>query len=511
MTRRGAISVLVLLGWAAGLAVLLVRELNPTMASRLAEVSLRVVPITTYFQVEREGRHIGFASIEIDTVPRTLQVTEYLVMEGDPGRAGRVTDQVTVSLSRGLSLREFESLRAIGADTTLVTGSIVDSTLVVDRGGVVDSLPAPVWAFPGILASTVAMLLDEPRPGLEVPLASIDPSTGAAGTTVLRILAESLFVVTDSAVADSSGRWFAVHRDTVRAWRLVSSGDGPAIDAWMDAQGLVVEARRPDGLLLRRTAFELAFENWRRSDPGRIVSARADGRIVPSSWLVSGARRPDAALDTLRVRLGRDVPRAVAEWFGGRARPGSIRSIVRMPPAQLTSRYELPTSDRWRTAFSETLGATPLLEVDDPAIARLARRLRGEEQDPLAVVRRVAAWVHDSLRAEAVPPGRTARSAIAARAGDAREFALAFTALARAAGVPARLVSGLLYHDGRFYAHAWSMTYVGRWVPVDPMLGQVPADASHLDFGYDVVDLGPEIARVLSRVELTVVGSARSY
>jgi hypothetical protein len=328
---------------------------------------------------------------------------------------------------------------------------------------------------------------------------------------VLRILAESLFVVTDSAVADSSGRWFAVHRDTVRAWRLVSSGDGPAIDAWMDAQGLVVEARRPDGLLLRRTAFELAFENWRRSDPGRIVSARADGRIVPSSWLVSGARRPDAALDTLRVRLGRDVPRAVAEWFGGRARPGSIRSIVRMPPAQLTSRYELPTSDRWRTAFSETLGATPLLEVDDPAIARLARRLRGEEQDPLAVVRRVAAWVHDSLRAEAVPPGRTARSAIAARAGDAREFALAFTALARAAGVPARLVSGLLYHDGRFYAHAWSMTYVGRWVPVDPMLGQVPADASHLDFGYDVVDLGPEIARVLSRVELTVVGSARSY
>jgi transglutaminase-like putative cysteine protease len=119
--------------------------------------------------------------------------------------------------------------------------------------------------------------------------------------------------------------------------------------------------------------------------------------------------------------------------------------------------------------------------------------------------------VHDSLRAEAVPPGRTARSAIAARAGDAREFALAFTALARAAGVPARLVSGLLYHDGRFYAHAWSMAYVGRWVPVDPMLGQVPADASHLDFGHDMVDLGPEIVRVLNRVELTVVGSTRSF
>ena len=97
----------VLAAWVAGLAVLFVRELNPSPAARLAEVALRVTPITTYYQVEREGRHVGFASISIDTVPRALQVTEYLVTES-PSR-DRLTDQLIVRLSRGLLMREYES------------------------------------------------------------------------------------------------------------------------------------------------------------------------------------------------------------------------------------------------------------------------------------------------------------------------------------------------------------------------------------------------------------------
>jgi hypothetical protein len=509
VTRRGAISVIVLLAWASGLGVLTIRELNPTMASRLTEVSLRVVPITTYYLVERDGRHVGFASIGIDTVPRTLQVTEYIVTEDEAGSRARVTEQSIARLSRGLHLRDFESLRASGTDSARVTGKILDSLLVVDRGGVLDSLQVPVASFPGMLAATVAMLLNDPSPGSETQLASIDPATGEAGTATLRISAESLFVVVDSAVADSSGRWFAVHRDTVRAWRMLSEGAGPPLDAWIDAQGLVVEARRPGGLVLRRTAFEIAFENWRRAAPGRSVSARAGGNIVPATWLASGAPRPDVLLDSLRLQLGSDVPRQIAEWFSGRVRPGSIRTVTRTPASQLVSRYALPMSERLRGTFAANLGPTPLLEVEDPAVARLASRLRGDETDPLEVVRRIATWTRDSIRAEAGPQ-RTARGAIGARSGDAREFALVFTAVARAAGIPTRLVSGLLHHDGRFYAHAWGYAYIGRWIAVDPMLGQVPADASHLEFAHDVVDLGPDIARVLNRVELTIVGSARS-
>jgi transglutaminase-like putative cysteine protease len=55
-----------------------------------------------------------------------------------------------------------------------------------------------------------------------------------------------------------------------------------------------------------------------------------------------------------------------------------------------------------------------------------------------------------------------------------------FVALARAAGLPARPVAGLLLRDGRFYYHAWAEVYLGDWVPVDPMLGDLPASADRV-------------------------------
>ena len=64
------VAISVLTAWAAGLALFLARELNPSAAARLAEVALRVVPMTTYYMVQDSGRHVGFASIAIDTVPQ---------------------------------------------------------------------------------------------------------------------------------------------------------------------------------------------------------------------------------------------------------------------------------------------------------------------------------------------------------------------------------------------------------------------------------------------------------
>ena len=53
-------------------------------------------------------------------------------------------------------------------------------------------------------------------------------------------------------------------------------------------------------------------------------------------------------------------------------------------------------------------------------------------------------------------------------------------ALARAAGIPTRVEAGLVYLRGRFYYHAWNLVYLGRWVSVDTLFGQVPADVTHI-------------------------------
>ena len=65
----------------------------------------------------------------------------------------------------------------------------------------------------------------------------------------------------------------------------------------------------------------------------------------------------------------------------------------------------------------------------------------------------------------------------------------AVAALARALGIPARQVHGLVYAryaDGKdaLYWHAWAEVKVGEaWIAVDPTFGQDVADATHVALG----------------------------
>ena len=501
MTRRGIAASTVLTAWALGLGVLFARELNPSIEAKLAEAALRIVPITTYFTVERDGKHVGFASVAIDTVPQALQVTEYMVTDSLPGV--RRTDQLSVRLSRGLSLRDYESTSVLGIDSTLIRGQVSDSSLVLSSAGQTSTQTVVGPHFAGIIGATITMLLDEPKVGSTSLLRMVDPATGRSTTRETRVAAESLFVVVDSAVADSSGRWFAVHKDTVRAWRLMA--DAPrAFDAWVDAQGLLVESTLDNGLRLKRTAFELAFENWRRATPDRAVSARGNGTVVSGTWLASGAERPSAQSDTLIVRLGASIPREFTSTLGRGFRAGNQVVYSKTPSTRLQARYALPTSEKWQKVFVKELSPGLHIESDDPAIAIRAKRMAGSETDPTVIARRVLAWVHDSLTAAPGMAPQSAAGVLASRRGDAREFALLTAALLRAAGVPAQPVTGLLQDHGRFYLHTWTEVYLGRWVAMDAMLNQFPADASHIAFLSGAAEPGPDLARILSRLDISV-------
>lgn len=64
--------------------------------------------------------------------------------------------------------------------------------------------------------------------------------------------------------------------------------------------------------------------------------------------------------------------------------------------------------------------------------------------------------------------------------GDCNEHTILTVALARAAGLPARICAGIVYLDGSFGYHAWPVIWVGEWVKMDPTFGQYVADATHI-------------------------------
>ena len=99
----------------------------------------------------------------------------------------------------------------------------------------------------------------------------------------------------------------------------------------------------------------------------------------------------------------------------------------------------------------------------------------------------VSGYVEDSMVAT-IP---TAVKVLKQKKGACKEHTVLFTAMARAAGIPARMNAGLVYSDAYlikgFYYHAWAEVYLadregqnGKWIKVDPTFNQFPADATHI-------------------------------
>src|SRR5205823_12415721 len=150
----------------------------------------------------------------------------------------------------------------------------------------------------------------ELKPGKTYAMRIFDPPLLAEHDVAVTIAPESTLVVADSADYDSTAMaWVPVHFDTVRAFRIDQGRDGVRTTAWIDAAGHIVRAMSGGngGFTMERSAFEIAYENFRRRDTARVARASASprvGDVVPTTAIAAGARLLPAATPELRVRLG---------------------------------------------------------------------------------------------------------------------------------------------------------------------------------------------------------------
>ncbi|MEE8481443.1 MAG: transglutaminase-like domain-containing protein, partial [Desulfobacterales bacterium] len=93
--------------------------------------------------------------------------------------------------------------------------------------------------------------------------------------------------------------------------------------------------------------------------------------------------------------------------------------------------------------------------------------------------------------------------------GDCNEHAVLMAALARAAGIPAQIEAGLVYVKGRFYYHAWNVLYLGEWITVDSLMGQMPADVTHIRFVRGEPNKQIDLIGVIGKVKLEILEQSK--
>ena len=143
-----------------------------------------------------------------------------------------------------------------------------------------------------------------------------------------------------------------------------------------------------------------------------------------------------------------------------------------------------PATERERASGLEETLTYP---ISHPRVQALAAKAVGEAQLPEEKVRRIVQFVNGFVNPTPRVSIPTIHDLLDKKTGDCKSYALLVTTLARAAGVPAREVSGLLYagdDQKAFAGHAWNEVVLGgNWVPVDASLRKTEIDATHICFG----------------------------
>jgi hypothetical protein len=135
------------------------------------------------------------------------------------------------------------------------------------------------------------------------------------------------------------------------------------------------------------------------------------------------------------------------------------------------------------TDMAEALIATTVYPCDHPEMQKAAAVAVDGAKTPREKAERLTTWVSGHVRDQFTLQDLTALDTLRRARGDCSEHTVLFVALARAAGLPTRRVSGIMYGDDSlgFSSHAWAEVALdGRWVPFDPTWNQVVIDASHL-------------------------------
>ena len=261
----------------------------------------------------------------------------------------------------------------------------------------------------------------------------------------------------------------------------------------IDGSGRVIEesvarvylAKNRDKRLARMSApleshGPAALQPDKAKDLSELFSVPSDRPKAPDEQLALSAIDSVFAMDS-----------TVAQWY---SRKGKLWVLNGLPVKCV------PAVNARKGEFHEWLQPTVTMQSDDPKIKELSNTLRGGLKDPCALVEKFTAYVFTMLKKRNTATFSNALETLKAGFGDCGEHAVLLGALLRAAGIPARVVLGLVYVGPKkaYMYHAWVMALAGEWGFADAALGAVPAYGNYVPLIID--DTGGGILRVFRLV-----------
>ena len=298
------------------------------------------------------------------------------------------------------------------------------------------------------------------KPGQNLRIATLNPVDLSVADAYATALAREQIEV------DGSSR---------NALKVKLESQGITINSWIDDEGKVLRQETPMGWVMEARTSETVDTTVFDSDA---TLNMLQSFQVPCKGNINNPR--EAAHLKLRMRM------PAAGWAGWNG-PRQATALENEALAVLTLSAQaqpeavvfrpVPITDQ---ALQEYLAASPFVQSDHPLIIKMAETIIGPQTNAWSAASLINEWVFKNIAKHSALSLPSALDVLRVRKGDCNEHTYLFVALARAAGIPARIHVGLVYLNGAFFYHAWPAVYVGEWIEMDPALGQETVDVTHI-------------------------------
>jgi hypothetical protein len=440
------------------------------------------------------GHKVGFSRLSLQSAPdapgRWDVQTESALRLRFLGVDKRVSLRAFDRVDGDLSLESFRHEYLLDGSRLRVEGERVGGALVVrtESAGTVRESRLEM-AQPAIPASALALL--PARRGLRVG--------DATSATV--------FVGEAQALATAELRVLGYERSTLfegAALRVATTLLGLETETWLDPQGRPLLETALHGAMIS------ALEEPSRARAYLVEASLGKQEALLDFSLLASPEVPDArraaalsiALEGVPASLA--VPASAGQRCDRRGERLDCRidRRARVGPAdgRDAARFLLPTL------------AAPSYERQ---FVELSRSLGAGPADPEGSIARLLAWIEANIAKEAVD-AFSAADVLRERRAECQGHAYLFAALARAGGLPTRVVNGVVYvpEHGGFLYHTWNEVWIDAegWRPVDATFGQARADATHvaLAVGESPAELAP-LAAMVGRARVASVGGVAHW
>lgn len=346
------------------------------------------------------------------------------------------------------------------------------------------TLPKPSETLKDML-KIVDLLAGDPKPGDSVTFAVFEPmyQMEIEGTITIQGKEERMF----------DGVMTEVYRVKSKLTLMGIESEG-----FMTADGTTLEDKIAGGIItMRLEPKEVAKDVQYTNDT-----------IVSNAALVDSPISKPRTRESLKLRVKGPLTKDVLFNDERQSMSKRVDSYTFEGKKISLDEYAAATLPIDEPSVAEWQAASLFVQSDNAKMQERAKSIVGEESNAAAVSEAICHWVSENMHASFSARLTNSLEVLENMEGDCTEHSMLYIGLARAAGLPAREVAGLIYVEGPkpgFYFHQWAKVWIGKWIEVDPTFDQPIADATHIKLAEGDLFEQTKILPVIGQLSIEVL------